>query len=79
MDMPHVPTTGGYILVIYCLFCMTVCAVLAVRPESVFKVLALGRPTPRLLERPWVRTFYRVTAVGIFEWLGKMLIVALRP
>jgi hypothetical protein len=71
---PHVPETGSYVFVGFCLFNMAVCALIAVKPGMALRFLAMGRPLP---DR-WIQVAYRVAAGGIFAKMLQLLIQVTR-
>jgi hypothetical protein len=77
--MLYMPATVRYVFIGYCIFVMAVCVVLASNPAWFLRLLAFGRPLPKLMEKRWVQTAYRVVAIGIFFEVLRLLIQALRP
>ena len=77
-EFPHVPSSSGYALVVYCCAVMTVCFFLAINPVRFFRVLSLGRPLPKFIAKPWVKNAYRICGIVIFFVLLRTLIAAIR-
>jgi hypothetical protein len=77
--LPHVPLSAGYVLVVYCCFVMAISALLTFSPGRFFSRLSFGRPVPKLLEKPWIVTAYRLFGIGAFIFFFRILIRALRP
>ena len=78
-ELPHAPSSSGYALIVYCCAVMTVCFFLAINPVKFFRILRLGRPLPKFIEKPWVKNAYRICGIVIFFVLLRILIEAIRP
>jgi hypothetical protein len=77
-QIPRLPTSGGYALALWCCMGLVICGFVAYDPVKFFQFLNWRRrPLPRIIEKPFVQAFYRITAIAIFLWILRLLVQVL--
>jgi hypothetical protein len=66
------------VFLLWSLVALAACAFVVASPIKFFKLLLLGRPLPKLIEKRWVLMAYRVVAAVIFAWVFGLLLQLFR-
>jgi hypothetical protein len=78
------PDNVRHVFIGYCVLVLTICILLIASPIRFFRGPAwLGsfgkpKPLPRLIEKRWIQTAYRVVAIGIFLEVFRLLAQVIR-
>jgi hypothetical protein len=66
------------VFLLWCLVALAACAFVVASPIKFLKLLSLGRPLAKLIEKRWVLMAYRIAAAVIFAWVFGLLLQLFR-